>query len=177
MNRDETDRYLKEEVDEARARVSRALLRRENGLRRGTHAPQLPASTVVWLPTGPDADLRLLTLVVWRTRYRVTLEWLLDAVLTRFKNQRRLPAAKDPEELSLGIPAALLVSEAARTSVEERLAREFPDQENLKAARQPRQSPMPDLPRGDMIAGYMDALAAASAAKSAFRPERPYRRA
>lgn len=177
MDNEQTAAYLKEETDEARTRVSRALLKWENRRRRESRLAELPASTAVWLPTGPAADLRMLTLVVWRTRYRVTLEWLLDAVLTRFKNQRRLPAAKDPEELSLGVPAALLVSEAARTSVEERLLREFPDQENLKAARQPRQSPMPDLPRGDMIAGYMDALAAASAAKSALRSERPYRRA
>lgn len=176
MNNEQTAAYLKEETDEARTRVSRALLKWENRRRRESRLAELPASTAVWLPTGPAADLRLLTLVVWRSKYRVPLEWMLDAVLTRFRSQRRLPPAKSPEELSLGIPAALLVSDAARTAVEERLLREFPDRENVKAAFMPRQSPMPDLPDGDMVTEYLRALAAAAAAPKP-RRERPFRRA
>lgn len=174
MNRGQTAAYLKEEADEARLKVERALLKWENGRRRDARMPELPKSTVVWLPTGPDSDLRLITLVVWSRRHRVSLVWLLDAVLTRFRSQRKLPRAKHPEELTLGIPAATLVCDAARASVEERLLRDFPDGENLKAARQPRQSPMPELPDGDMLAEYLRALAGRTVPGR--RTVRPYRR-
>ena len=171
---EQTAKHLKEEIEEARAKVSRALLKWENGRRRESNMPELPKSTQVWLPTGHDADLRLLTLTVWSTRYRVSLVWLLDAVLTRFRTQRRLPIVKIPEELSLGLSAAMMTGDAARSAVEERLAREFPNGENMKASRQASAPPMPDLDSGDFVASYVDAVKA-SAAKRPTRITRPYR--
>jgi hypothetical protein len=133
----------------------------------------------VWLPTGPDADLRLLTLCVWSKKYVVTLEWLLDAILARLAYRRRPPRAASPEELSLGLPAAVIVGEDARCAVLERLARDFPNRENVKARSQPKPPPMPDLAAdadGDLMGAYRKALAEAALAKHA-RTIRAYRRA
>ena len=174
IDREQTAKHLKEEIEEARARVSRALLKWENGRRRESNMPGLPRSTQVWLPAGPDADLRLLTLTVWSARYRISLVWLLDAVLTRFRTQRRLPIVKIPEELSLGLSAAMLTGDAARSAVEDRLAREFPNGENMKASRQASASPMPDLNDDDYVASYIDAVKAGTV-KRPVRHMRPYR--
>ena len=174
INREQAAAHLKEEIEEARVKVSRALLKWENGRRRDAQQPELPASTQVWLPAGHDADLRLLTLTVWSMRYRVSLVWLLDAVLTRYRTQRRLPIVKCPEELSLGLSASMLTGDAARSAVEERLAREFPNGENMKASRQASAPPMPDLDGDDFVASYVDAVKA-GAAKRPIRITRPYR--
>ncbi len=175
LNREQIAEHLREDVAEARVKVGRALLKWENSRRRDVRRPELPRSTVVWLPTGPDSDLRLLTFVVWGSRYKVPLEWLLDAVMLRFRNQRRLPRAVSPEELSLGIPAATLVCDSARAAVEERLAREFPNGENFSSRRQPPQRPMPELD-GNGVDSYMRALREAAAVRPR-KAARPYRRA
>jgi hypothetical protein len=174
MDREQIAAHLKEEIDEARAKVSRALLKWENGRRCNAQQPELPPSAQVWLPTGPDADLRLLTLTVWSMRWRVSLVWLLDAVLTRYRTQRRLPVVKSPEELSLGLSASMLTGDAARSAVEERLAREFPNGENMRASRQPSAPPMPDLNGDDFVALYVDAVKA-GASKRPAHYKRPYR--
>jgi hypothetical protein len=174
IDREQTIRHLNEDVAEARVRIAKALLNWENGRRRESHMPELPRSTQVWLPTGPDADLRLMNLCIWTTRYHVRLEWLLDAVLTRFARQRKLPRVKEPEELSLGLSAAMLMGDAARSVVEERIARDFPNGENIKLAMQARQTPMPDLPDGDMVDEYVKALAGRPVTKP--HASRAYRR-
>ena len=176
MDRRQIDEYLKEDIVEARLKISKALLLWENAARRESSMPALPTSTQVWLPTGPDADLKFITFIIWSLRYKVSIVWLLNVVLGRFRGQRRLPPVKSPEELSLGMPAALLVSDAARRVVEERLAYEFPNHENMISSRQPRTPPMPDMEGvPDLVSAYVKAVRDVPRTIDAASPRRAYR--
>ena len=117
-------------------RVQEALLRVENHRRRETNRSPYPKNVYVNVPLGPNAALFLLTLKVWTIRYCVTLDFLLDVLMMRFKQQRRYDPNSN-RELNLGLTAALLVGVDARQCVEESVIKAFPNAENYKMASQP----------------------------------------
>lgn len=161
MQRHEIAQYLQDYVDDVRMRFSRALLRVENNRRREAKMPELPKSTNVWLPMGPSADLYLLTLDVWRLRYSVKAEFIIDALLTRFRYMRKLPLPTYPESIHLGLPANIMAGVEARKCIEERITKEFPNNEHIKSRQQPVAAPMPDLQFDtieQMLAQYNDAV-------------------
>lgn len=145
MTRSEAAQYLQEELEEVHKRFCKALLRVENRKRREAHMAELPKSTKVWLPTGPVAGLQLLTLNVWCMRYTVTPEFVIETILKRFKNMRRLPPAQVVEAIHLGLPANIMAGVEARRCVEERLLREFPNRENIRSRQQASAGAMPEL--------------------------------
>ncbi len=145
MSREEIKRYLHEEIEEVRKRFSKALLRVENAKRREAHLPELPKSTPVYLPEGRIADLYLLTLEVWRLRYCVSADFIIDSLLTRFRYARRLPPATIPESLDLGLYASTMAGIEARKYIEERITKDFPNKENIRVKHQQKISLMPEL--------------------------------
>lgn len=178
MRRDDTGLYLRENIEDARTRFSRALLRVENMRRRDAHMPVLPRSTEVRLPMGPGADMYLLNLDVWRMRHCVSAEFVVDALLTRFHYQRRLPPPASPEVVHLGLAASTMGGVEARRAVEERAAREFPNRENVRARRQAPAPPMPglDAADGDLVAAYVAAQRRLAAPVKETVAGRAYRR-
>ena len=176
MDRDQIAEHLAADVADARAKIKRALLKWENSRRRDAHQPELPASTEVWLP-GAAADLHLLTFALWSTKYCVNMEWLIDAVLTRLGYRRRLPHVTSSESLSIGLPAAVLIGEDARRAVLEKLARDFPNRENVLSHSQTPAPPMPDLTddNDDFITSYREALTELAKNKKTDKPVRAYR--
>jgi hypothetical protein len=133
--RQDQEERLRETISGWRCTLEHALLRLEN--RRRVDAQQLPypPSTVVWLPSSPQANTSFLTLKVWSIRYSVTPEFLLDVLTTRFRSARR--PSKRENELSLGLPANIFAGAAACTAVEEAIVKAYPNQENVKVKHQP----------------------------------------
>ncbi len=180
MERHEIAQHLKEDIDEARVRFNRALLRVENSRRRDVQLPDLPKSTPVWFPTGPVADLHLLTLDVWRIRYCVTAEFIIETIIRRFRNMRRLPTTNVESSVQLGLPANIMAGTEARRCLEERIAKDFPNQENIRVKQQPKVSVMPELSYTtieEMLTQYNDAVAQVHKnCKAERKSTRPYRK-
>jgi hypothetical protein len=104
----------------------------ENQQRAKNHLKPWPRNTNLWISLGKKAALQLLNLKVWSSRYYVSLEFILDVLLHRYRSQRRV---RDPNEISFGLPIPMLTGVRARQVVEETVAREFPNGENYKAPR------------------------------------------
>ncbi len=140
--------------------VRRALVRLENQKRVESGLPSLDAKrAIVGLPMRERDKLRLLNLKVWSLRHRVSVEYILDCVLTACKKIRKSP--KPPLEASLGLNASAVTGAKAYKILLESLARDFPAGENLRATSQQASSVAVEYSSLDgMVSGYASAMQA-----------------
>ena len=124
---------LLDELVEGNSRaIKKALVSAENRRRKEARLSLLPEGIVVWLPSGPSTDMRLLNWRVWSMRYGVTIEYVLDAVILTYGKTRKW--SRREGELLFGFSVALVTGETMRERLEERVARDFPNDEHRKVA-------------------------------------------
>lgn len=108
---------LDEEIRDWQTTLKRALFRVENRIRERRSKPPLLRDTPVMIPVGQNADLFLLTWKIWCARYHVSIDFLLDWLLYKFRFHR----THHSEYISLGINLRVLTAPSTRRNFEEYL--------------------------------------------------------
>ena len=135
MTRSDRKYLLEEEIEEWHARLKKAFLSVVNSKRKAQNMEPYPPSILIFIPKGPNANLRLLTLKVWCMRHHITPEWLIEKLMYRFRGIRK--QVDYPDRIVLGLNASILIGTASQNTIKEVMEREFPDRENLKSQRTP----------------------------------------
>ena len=121
---------LKRTIAKWEEQIYSALRTVENRRRKEAHLPPYPESVRIYLPTGKNAILQFLNWKVWSLRYCVSLEFILDVLLSYYRAQRKV---RDNEKaLHLGIPVSVLTGVRSRIIIEEAVVKAFPNGENYK---------------------------------------------
>ena len=128
-------RSLRNQACAWHSRLQRALLAVENQHRRELHLPPHNSDAIVDMPQGPKASMLLLNLKTWCERYHVTPEFVLEFLTRWYRNARRWEDDPHHDAISLGLPAGLVTSTAARLRLEEHVRRTFPGGENMRPKR------------------------------------------
>jgi hypothetical protein len=113
--------------------VKRALLNVENCARLGDGEKPYHMHDV-WIECTPLEKTRLFNLKVWTQRYSVNLEFVLEFLLTYYRDFRKRYGLK--HQVSFGIPLATLTGLGARAALEEHIKRVYPARENYRDATQ-----------------------------------------
>jgi hypothetical protein len=82
---------------------------------------------VRWFDPSPTDKLRLLTLALWRERYRVSIPWIVRLLVPFWKGRY----AKYNTARGIGTTIATLCGKKSEEIIKERLAIEFPENDNL----------------------------------------------
>jgi hypothetical protein len=75
-----------------------------------------------------EDELRLLVLLTWKERYKVSVKWILKFLIPIWSSK----FAKYKTKTSLGCRVATLVGKRSEEIIRERLDKEFPHQENIR---------------------------------------------
>lgn len=84
----------------------------------------------IWLFQRQD-QLRLLTLLVWQTRYKVSVRYILKAVLPFWHSVLRKRSRKRDKNNGLGCKIVQLVSRRSEDVLVEQILRDYPAGENV----------------------------------------------
>jgi hypothetical protein len=144
-------------------RLRLALFQVENRRRTLLDMSEFPKRTQVWIANSPQSRLSLLNLKVWCLRYSVSPEFILDNLLDRFQNVRRLsPTDNTPGyPIKLGLPIGIITGPAARQYIERQVVIEFPNGENEKSLAVPATPPIKIKPYStheQMLQDYQEAI-------------------
>jgi hypothetical protein len=82
---------------------------------------------VKWFKLKPEDELRLLRLVQWQEKYRVSLDWILAQLLPIWRSKY----SKYKTTKGLGVSVATLVGMKSELMLQEAILKDFPEGENI----------------------------------------------
>lgn len=83
---------------------------------------------------------RLTVLLVWEQRYKVSLEWIVETLLTHYQGKRkRIITGRRYRNPALPVRTVTLVSPTSREIIEKELAQAYPNDEHLTIWRERKQ--------------------------------------
>ena len=120
-----------------------------------------PLGRKLWRVSETDS-YKLLRLLVWSTRYHVSLEFVVSSILSVLTKSAERRTGK--RSRGLGVTISVLTGEVAHTILKERIAKEYPAGENVYAMLEEKQAELISLlakeeigrPRGPLAYKYAD---------------------
>jgi hypothetical protein len=118
-----------------RSKVGKALRLFENRRRIAAHQKPFFPFNSVEIAELKSSQLQLYNWKVWTFRHCISLEFILEVLLTYWRNQRHIKPTD--QEIKFGLPVSLLTGDRSRMIIEEAVQRAFPTGENWKVMLQP----------------------------------------
>lgn len=116
----------------------RVLLRKVMGIVARVETQLKKEFGVGWFRLRQEDEIRLLKLEGWEEKYKVSVEWILRQLVPFWRDKY----SKYSKKVGLGVTVATLTGKKSEEILQQRIAEEFPDKENLarwKATAQQRQ--------------------------------------
>ena len=128
------DSSMKECLSNWEESIRAAILSYENSQRKSMNEPLLDSHVRVMFQSDQRSLMRLMNWRVWSIRYCIPLDFIVTALLDRYRLQRK--RSIDPDIVLLGMPVAMKTGARARQIIEDEVSKTYPDRENYRAMRQ-----------------------------------------